>query len=272
MDRTRNPNRGFRDEAVEESARGRADVVAALGVPLHAENEVGGGAFGGLAAFDGFDDGILRAAGGDAESVAGNSDGLMMAGVDGQAEEVVLLGGFFASQKRAEKRFGRGSRSVGDGDLAASRVIDGKNGQILNQRSAAPDVENLDAEADGEDGFVEVVRILEKKLIDVFAGSVGGGALGDGVLAVLVRVDVGGTAGEKNALAGVDEVGDRDWGRVERNLDGLAAAAFDSNRRIAARSAGCRRRLCWWVAGSRCEDGDEAWSSSSLSIVLAARY
>src|SRR6266478_3149269 len=72
------PGDGLGDEAVEERAGGRADVVAALGMPLNAEDEVGGGAFAGLTAFDGFDDGVLRAAGGDAESVAGNADGLVV--------------------------------------------------------------------------------------------------------------------------------------------------------------------------------------------------
>ena len=58
-----------------------------------------GGAFCGLAAFDSLNDGVLRAAGRDAKSVAGDSDGLMMAGIDGKAKEVILLGGLFASQK-----------------------------------------------------------------------------------------------------------------------------------------------------------------------------
>src|SRR5216683_4453138 len=104
VDRTRDPCGGFGDEAVEEGAGCGADVVAALGMPLYAEDEVGGGAFGSLTAFDGFDDGILRTAGGDAEAVAGDADGLMVAGVDGQAEEVVLLGSFVRSEEGAEER------------------------------------------------------------------------------------------------------------------------------------------------------------------------
>jgi hypothetical protein len=79
VDGTRNPRSGFGDEAVEEGAGGGADVVAALRMPLHAENEMGGGPFAGLAAFHGFDDGVLRAASGDAEPVAGNADGLVVA-------------------------------------------------------------------------------------------------------------------------------------------------------------------------------------------------
>jgi hypothetical protein len=229
MDGARDPGSGFGDEAVEEGAGGGADVVAALGMPLHAEDEVSGGAFGGLAAFDGFDDAVLRAAGGDAEAVAGDADGLVVAGVDGQAEEVVLFGSFVCSEQRAEERFGCGRSGVGDGDFATGGVVDGKDGEVLDQGAAAPDVKDLDAEADGEDRFVEVVGVLEEELIDVFARGVGGGTLGDGVLAVLVGVDVGGAAGEENGLAGIDEVGDRDWGGVEGDLDGLASAAFDSD-------------------------------------------
>ena len=97
------PCGGFGDKAVEEGAGGEADVVAALGVPLDAEDEVGGGAFGGLTAFDGLDDGVLGAAGGDAEAVAGDADGLMVAGVDGETEETVLIGGFFGGNDGAEE-------------------------------------------------------------------------------------------------------------------------------------------------------------------------
>jgi hypothetical protein len=119
---------------------------------------------------------------------------------------------------------------VGDGDFAAGGVVDGKDRQVLDKRAAAPDVEDLNTEADGEDGLVEVVGVLEEELIDVFAGAVAGGALGDGILTVLVGVDVGGTAGEENGLAGIDEVGDFYWRREEGNLDGLAATALDSER------------------------------------------
>jgi hypothetical protein len=228
VDGARFPGDSFGDEAVEQGAGGGADIVAALRVPLDAKDEVSGGAFSGLAAFDGFDDGVLGAAGGDAEAVARDAAGLVMAGVDGEAEEVVLLGGLFDGEKRAEERLGRGGCSVGDGDFAAGGVIDRENVEVLNQRAAAPDVEDLDAEADGEDGLVEVVRVLKEELIDVFAGVVGGGALGDGFLAVLVGIDVGGTAGEEDGLAGVDEVGDFDWGGEKGDLNGLAATALDT--------------------------------------------
>ena len=85
----------------------------------------------------------------------------------------------------------------------------------------------MGAEADGEDGLVEVVGVLEEEFVDVFAGGVGGIALGDGVVAVLLRVDVGGAAGEQDGLAGVDEVGGLAGGGVERDFDGDAAGSGD---------------------------------------------
>ena len=154
----------------------------------------------------------------------------------GRRRKSSCFGGLLRRQKRAEKRLRRGRRSVGDGDLAASRVIHGKNGQILHQRPAAPDVQNLDTEANRKERLVEIVGILKKKLIDIFASAVRRCALGHGILPVLVRVDVRGAAGKKNALAGINQVGDLNGRRVERNLDRLAATAFDSNRVLRPRA------------------------------------
>jgi hypothetical protein len=70
------------------------------------------------------------------------------------------------------------------------------------------------------------MRVLEKQLVYILARGVGRGALGDRVLTVFVGIDVRGTAGEKDGLAGVDQVRDRDRGGAEWDLDGLAAAAF----------------------------------------------
>jgi hypothetical protein len=85
----------------------------------------------------------------------------------------------------------------------------------------------LGAEADSQDGLVEVVGVLEEELVDVFAGGVGGFALGDGVVAVLLRVDVGGGAGEEDGLAGVDEVGGLAGGGVEGDFYRLSPGASD---------------------------------------------
>jgi hypothetical protein len=161
MDGAWDPGGGLGDKAVEEGAGGGADVVAALGVPLDTEDEMGGGSFGGLAAFDRFDDGVLGTAGGDAQAVAGDADGLMVAGVDGEAEEVILLGGLFEGEESAEQGLGCRSGGVGYGDFATRDMVDGEWGEVLNQRASAPDVEDLDAEADGKDGLVEIVGVLE---------------------------------------------------------------------------------------------------------------
>ena len=87
------------DEPVEESPGTLAYVVAALGVPLNAEDEVRRGSFAGLATLYRFDDTILRAARGDAKTVTGDADSLVVAGVDGKAKKVVLFRGFIEVQK-----------------------------------------------------------------------------------------------------------------------------------------------------------------------------
>ena len=53
-------------------------------------------------------------------------------------------------------------------------MVYGHHGEVLQQRSTAPDVQDLYAKADREDGFVEVMRVLDEEFVDVFAGVVGG--------------------------------------------------------------------------------------------------
>ena len=199
LDGAGGPCGGFVDEAGRRWLREAGDFVAALGVPLDAEDEMGGGVGGVLAAFDGFDDGVLGAAGGDAEAVAGDADGLVVGGVDGEAEEAVLRGGFFGGNDGAEEGVGGDGGGVGDGDRFSGGVIDWHGGEVLDEGSAAPDVEGLDAEADGEDGLVEVVGVLDEELIYIFAGGVGGVALGDGVVAVLLGLTSAGEPGRRTA-------------------------------------------------------------------------
>ncbi len=90
---------------------------------------------------------------------------------------------------------------MGDGYALSGGVVHWQDCQMLHQRPAAPDIERLGAEADAEQRLVEVVGVLEEELVDGLTGAVGGGALGDGVLAVLLGVDVGWAAGEQEALA-----------------------------------------------------------------------
>jgi hypothetical protein len=85
---------------------------------------------------------------------------------------------------------------VSHGDGAAGRVIDWKGREILNQGASTPNVQRLRSEADGEEGLVEVVGILDEELVNIFAGRIGRIALRNGVLTVFVRIDIGRRAGE----------------------------------------------------------------------------
>ena len=114
-----------------------------------------------------------------------------------------------------------------DRNRAACGVVHRDRRQVLYQRSATPHVHRLGSEADGEERLVKVVRVLDQEFVDVLARRVGGIALRDGLVAVLVRIDVGGRAGKQDALTGVDQVGGGARGGVERNLDRLAPGTAD---------------------------------------------
>jgi hypothetical protein len=214
------------DKTVEECAGGEAEVVAPLGVPLDAQDEVRRGAFAGLAPFDGFDDSVLGAARGDAEAVTWDADSLVVAGVDGKAEKVVLLGSLGGVQEGAQERVGRDCGVVGYGDTSAGGMVYGEDCEILYQRASAPDVEELQAKADGENWLVEIVGVLDEEFIHIFPGAVRWRTLWDGFLAVFLRVYIGGTAGKEDGLAGVDEICDGCGRRVEGDFDGGASASL----------------------------------------------
>ena len=226
------PGGGFGDEALEKGAGGWADVVAAFGVPLDSEDEVVRGGIAavsaGLAAFYGFNNSVLRAASGYAEVVAGDADGLVVAGVDGEAEETVLFRRFDGGNDGSEEGVGGYGSSVGYGYGASGGVVDWHGDQVLDESSAAPDVEGLGAETDGEDRLIEVVGVLDEEFVYIFTGRVGGAALGEWVLAVFLRVYISRATGEQDGMAGVDEVGGLAGSGVERDFDGFAAGAGDS--------------------------------------------
>jgi hypothetical protein len=147
---------------------------------------------------------------------------------------------------------------------------------VLKQGSAAPDVEHLGAEADGEDGLAEVVSVLEEELVDVFAGGVGGVALLDGLLAVLLGVDVGGAAGEEDAVAGGDELGGGCGRDIEWDLDGSAAGAGDGLGVLGPGPA-----VVVGVGGGGERDGDAgrgaggrgwAWGGGAMGQVRGSRF
>jgi hypothetical protein len=230
MDGTRRPDGGFSYETPEKGLGGGASVVASLRMPLNSDYEVRCGSFGGLSTFYSLNDGILRASSRDTEAVAGNSDGLVMAGVDRKTEVAVLLGRLVRDHEGTKDGGWGDSRGVSDGDAAAGRMIDWEDAQILDQGSSAPDIEELEAEADGQDGLVEIVGVLDEKLIYVFPGVIGRSAFRDGLLAVFMGVDVGWASGKEGGLAGVDEVGYLGGSGVDGDFDGVATGPLDSSR------------------------------------------
>jgi hypothetical protein len=280
---------GFEDEAVEDGSTGGADVVAALGMPLDGEDELGVGMFhveqfqvglglgclsfgrfggngqmfhveqfrardrgfqwndfgrigewagcceqmfhveqfGGWGEFEGLDDTVIRAAGDDAEVLAGGGYGLVVAGVDGEPEEVTGYGGFFRGEEGGKEAFGGDEDGVGDGDAAAGFVVDGERCEVLEERTAGPDVEGLEAEADGKNGLAGGSGVVEEEVVGGLARGVGAGGGGVAGLAVEGGVNVGGTAGEENAVAGGGEGEDLGRGEGEVDRDGVAAGAGD---------------------------------------------
>ena len=96
---------------------------------------------------------------------------------------------------------------------------------VLHECAVAPDVQRLGAVADGEDGLAHTVRVLQKQLIDVVACRIGRGGAGMSGLAVLLRIDIGGRAGEQNAITRFGKLHGFRIGEVERNHDRLAACA-----------------------------------------------
>ena len=116
---------------------------------------------------------------------------------------------------------------MGDGYGSSGGMVDRHRNEVLDEGSATPDIEGLGAEANGQDGFVEVVGVLNEEFVDVFAGGVGGAGLGGWVLAVFLGVYVGGAPGEEDGVAGVDEVGGFAGGGVKGDFDWFAAGAGD---------------------------------------------
>ena len=96
---------------------------------------------------------------------------------------------------------------------------------VLDECAVAPDVQRLRAVADGEDGLAHTVRVLEKQLIDIVACRIRRGRAGMRRLAVLLRIDIGGRAGEQNAIATFGKLHGFRIGEVERDHDRLAAGA-----------------------------------------------
>ncbi len=217
-------------------------------MPLHGKETEAGG-WGGL---DGFDDCVLRAPRGDAEAVTGSGDGLVMRGVDREAGISVVQGGLAKGEERGKGGVGGDGRGVGDGDGWAGRVVDGEDAEVLVEGAAAPGVDGLKAEADAEDRFAESLRVFEKEEVGGFAGGIGRGGGGVGLLPVAAGIDVGGRAGEEDGGAGLSEGLLLRGGGGEGDLDGEAAEPARLRRDRRGGCGGCSRSRCGWGWGWRC--------------------
>lgn len=115
---------------------------------------------------------------------------------------------------------------MGDRYLAAGGMVDRDRREVLDERTAAPDVKGLNAVADAEDGFEVFVGVLEEEVVGGFAGEIGWGRGRVDLGAITGRVKVGGTAGEANTSAGGRDGGDLRGGGGKVDLDGFTARAI----------------------------------------------
>ena len=114
---------------------------------------------------------------------------------------------------------------MGDGYVFAGFVVDGKRSEVLDEGPAAPDVERLEAVADGEDGLGVFGGVVEEKVVGGFASGVGGGGGRVAIGAVEGWVDVSRAAREENAIATGGEGVDLGARGGEVDGDGLATGA-----------------------------------------------
>lgn len=113
---------------------------------------------------------------------------------------------------------------------AAGAVVYGcadLGGDVLDECAAAPDVQRLRALADGEDGLVKIEGVLDEELVDGGAVGVGVFALGDSRFAVFLGIDVGGAAGEEDAMAGGEDLGNALRGLMERDGNGCGSGGVE---------------------------------------------
>jgi hypothetical protein len=92
-----------------------------------------------LPAFYSFYDSILGATRDDPEAISGDSDCLMVAGVDGKPQKTFLLGSL-GGDDLPECRLRDHPGNMGNGDGAPGGMIDRYGGKILNQGSSTPHI------------------------------------------------------------------------------------------------------------------------------------
>jgi hypothetical protein len=187
-------------------------------MPLDRENEMAR-----RVELNGLDNTIRRRDGADQKIVAGNADGLMVAGVDPRFGQVA--GRNQAGQPGTRRNMDR----MGLNDLPAGAVIDGGL-QVLNQGAVAPYIQRLGAVADGEDGLLEVEGVLEEELVNGSAGGVRLAALRDWIFAKSLWVHIVKAAGEQNSLGSEEEPGNAIRALVKRNNNGGCARGVEGGK------------------------------------------
>jgi hypothetical protein len=203
---------------------------------------------------------ILGAPCHDPEAISGDSDCLVVAGVDGKPQEAFLLRNL-GGDDLTQCRFRDHSRDMGHGDGAPGGMIDRHGGEILNQGSSAPDIQRLGSETDGQEGLIEVMGILDQEFVNVLTRWIGGIALRNRILAVLLWVYIRRRAGKQNPMAGVDEVYCLARCGIERDLHGI--------------STGAANRLCILGPGAsvvlRISAGRDRYSDARLHTSIMIR-
>ena len=146
-------------------------------MPLHRHHKVSR-----RVEFDGFNHAILRRNRAHQQVVPGDTNRLVVAGVD-------LDFGPSLRQQLSQPGSGRDVNRVRLNNVAAGPVIDGGI-QILNERPVAPDIEALRAVADGEDWFVQIESILEDQFVNRRTRGIVFSTLRNARLSVPLGVDI----------------------------------------------------------------------------------
>lgn len=178
------------DEGVKDVLGKLVLMKCALGMPLHADGK------GEAAHLGSLHNAVGCAGGSELQAVSEPRDSLMVAAVDaglGATGELVQTGA------RGEIHGVKWGELATDARVGHFRGL--LCGEILDERTAEPDVHGLKTVTDAEDGLAEVECVLKEQLIGGFTGGVGrvGAVLH---FAVFGGIDIGSAPGQKHALAG----------------------------------------------------------------------
>ena len=127
-------------------------------------------------------------------------NGLMMAGVDRQPPKNAVRGGLGGTEQPRKEAFSLYLHRMRYGHPTARGVIYGNGQQILRQGTTAPDIQQLQAETDGQKGFSGCGRVRKQTPIAGFPGRVAGRSCGMASLPVARWRDIGGAAGQNETV------------------------------------------------------------------------